>query len=186
MRIRRDWLGQIAGQVEQVRVFFDPRLAVGLRHAEDIRHEVQIFDAGEELVQVRVIRNVGQLLLAAERIGLDGLAVDVDLALLKLQDPGAALDRCGLARAVVADKAVDLAGPDVQAQIVDSFLFSICFAQMLDFQHQKHPFLCVCSFGRTISDKSSRVSRVYLKTVNAPGQRAFSRCRSHQQFSDTP
>ena len=28
--------------------------------------------------------------------------------------------------------------------------------------------------------------RVNLKTANAPGQRAFSRCRSHLQFSDTP
>ena len=58
VRIGRDGLRQIAGQVEQIRIFLDPRLAVLLRHAENISHEVQIFDAGQEFIQIRIVRDV--------------------------------------------------------------------------------------------------------------------------------
>ena len=40
----------------------------------------------------------------------------------------------------MADKAVNLAGPNMQAQIIDRFFVSINLCKMLNFQHQIHSF----------------------------------------------
>ena len=66
-------------------------------HAVDVGDEVEVPYAGEEVVEVRVVGDVGHLALALEGLGLYALAVDVDLTGVKLEDAAAGLDGGGLA-----------------------------------------------------------------------------------------
>ena len=129
-----DGLGQIRVQAEPLRQRLDAFRA-GRPYAVDIRHEVQISDPGEEIVQVRVIRDIGQRLFRADGVGYDIMAADGDLSLVKPQQPAAGFQRGGLARPVVADKAVDLPRGDIQGQIVHGGLIAVFFGQMFDVQH---------------------------------------------------
>ena len=142
-----DGLGQILRQLEPRRIVPDACLAVIGADAEDIRDEVQVFDAAHKIVQIRVIGDVGQLPLAGQRLRPDGLAVDIDLPRVELQDARHRLQRGGLARAVVSDKAVQLPRLNVQAQVVHRLLLPVGLGQMLDFQHMLHLFSRVlCGF----------------------------------------
>ena len=104
-------------------------------HAEDVSDKVQVLDAAHEVVEVGVVRDVGQTVLGLQRVLADGDAVDIDLALVKVQDADRGFQGRGLAGAVVADEAVDLARRDVQAQIVYGDLVAEGFCQMFDTQH---------------------------------------------------
>jgi len=133
--IAGDGLCQILRQFKQLGVLMNARFPVGLGHAENVGNEIEIFDAREKLVQVRIVGNVGQYLLAGDGIPAKGRAVDGDLAGVEGQNTAAGLDGGGFTCPVVADKAVDLAGEDVERQVVHGLLFSVGFGQMLDFQH---------------------------------------------------
>ena len=62
------------GQLEDVRVVADALLPrVWASDAEYVGDKVQILDAGHVVVQVGVIGDVGQLPLAGQGIGLDGI-----------------------------------------------------------------------------------------------------------------
>jgi len=135
-----DRLGEIARQIEGVGVLFDARLAVGLGDAEYVRDEIEIFDAGKKFVQIGVVRNIGQPALAFDGFFADGEPVHIDFARVEVQDAAAGLDRGGLARAVVADEAVDLAGQDVQGQIVHRLLLPVGLGQMLNSKHILSPY----------------------------------------------
>ena len=128
-------LGQIVRQLEPRRVVPDADLPVGGADAEDVGDEIQVLDAAHKVVQVGVVGDVGNLPLAGQRLILDGLTVNGDLPRVELQNAHHRLQRGGLARAVMSDKAVDLAGPDVQAQIIHSPFLAVGLGQMLDFQH---------------------------------------------------
>ncbi len=65
-----DGLSQVIGQLEQVGVVPDAFLSVAGTDPEDIRDEVEILDAGHEVVQVGIVRNVRQLPLAGQGIFL--------------------------------------------------------------------------------------------------------------------
>ena len=60
------------------------------------------------------------------------MPVDEDLALIEGQDPGGGAQGGGFAGAVVADEAVDLAGRDVEREIVHGALSVIILGEMLD------------------------------------------------------
>ena len=139
VRVASDGLGQVVGQFKGVRVAADALLPLALADAENVRHKVQVLDAAHKVVQVRVVGYVGNFALAGQRIVLDGHAVHPDLAAVKLQNAAAGLDGGGLACAVVADKAVDLALFDVQAQIIHRFFLSVELGQMFDFKHVLSP-----------------------------------------------
>ena len=136
-----DRLGQILRQLEGVGVFSDALLPLPRSDAEDIGHEVQVLDARHKVVQVGVVGDVGHLPLAAQGIRLDGLTVNGDLPLIELQNAHHGFQRGGLACAVVADEAVNFAGPDVQAQVVDRLFLSVKLCKMLNFQHRIHSFI---------------------------------------------
>ena len=116
----------------------DALLALLHGHAVDVAHEVEVLDAREELVEVRVVGDVGHDLLALKRLLLDGHAVDEDLALGEVEDAAAGLDGRGLAGAIVAEEAIDLARLDVQRQVVDGLvaLFAILLGVVVDSQHK--------------------------------------------------
>ena len=135
VRIRADRLTEIARELKCVGIRLDARPALRSRDAEDVGNEVQVLDAAHEIVQVRVVRDVGKQLLAGQRLGLDGVPADRDLARVKLQDADGRLERRRLAGAVVADEAVDLARRDVQAQIVDGLFLTISLGKVLNIEH---------------------------------------------------
>ena len=109
--------------------------------AENIGDKVQVFDTRHVIVQVGVIGNIGEHFLAGQRVAAEGNAADGDFARVELQNADDGFERRRLARAVMTDKAVDFAGSNVQAQIVDRFLFAVGFRQMFDFQHVSVPFI---------------------------------------------
>ena len=128
-----DGLRQIVRQLQRVRVFANARLPVRRAHAEHVRNEVEKLNAGHELVQVGIVRQIGDLPLARERILPDRNAVHEHLARVKLQDAAACLDRGGFARAVVPDEPVDFAGLDVQREVVHRLFVPVLLGQMLYF-----------------------------------------------------
>ena len=130
-----DGLGQIVRQLEAGRVVADAGLAVVRADAEDVGDEIEVFDAGHEFVEIGVIRDVGHQALAGERVFADGCAADADIARVELQDAGDGFEGGGLARAVVADEAVNFTGSDVQAEVVNGLLLAVGFGQMFDSQH---------------------------------------------------
>ena len=101
---------------------------------------MQVLDAGHELVQIGIIRQIRDLPLTRQRVFLDGNAVHKHLARVKPQDAAAGLDRGGFARAVVTDEPVDFAGADVQREIVHRLFVPILLGQVFYFQHID-PFL---------------------------------------------
>ena len=125
MGIGGDGLGQVLRQLEKSGVLADAVLPVGSADAEDVRHKVQIFDAGHVVVQVRVIRDIGKGPLALQRLGPDGLAVHIDFPLVELQDTRHGFQGGGLARPVVADEAVNLPRGDVQVQVVHGLFLAV-------------------------------------------------------------
>ena len=117
----------------------DLRLPVRRRDTVDVRYEGQILLSRKEIVQIRVVRQVGQVPFAAKGVRADGPAVDKDLSLVKGQDPTAGSEGGGLPGAVVADEAADLPRGDVQGQIVHRYFLSVGLGQMLDLQHGRTP-----------------------------------------------
>ena len=107
-------------------------LPICLRNAENIRHEVQVLNAGEKFVEVGVIRNVGKLFFAGDGVICDGFPRDENLTAVRLQNAAAGLDGRRFARAVVADEGADLARGDMQRQIVYRELVAEGLCQMVD------------------------------------------------------
>jgi len=114
-------------------------------HAENVRNEVQIPDTRHVLVQVWIVRDIGDFPLAFQRLFPNGIAADVNFSRVKLQNARHGFQRRGLARAVVADEAVNLTGTDVQVQVVHSLLFPVGFCQMFNVQHIVPLLFCFVS-----------------------------------------
>ena len=62
-------------------------------------------------------------------------------AAVELLDAAAALECGGLARAVVADECADLAGADVQAEVLHGRLAAVGLGQMFDVEHKVPSFV---------------------------------------------
>ena len=133
--ICRHRLRKVLGEPENIGVSAYALLAVGLAHTVDISHEVQVFHAGKIVVQLRIIGYVGNYLFALERFFLYRHTVDKNIAAVKLQYPAGRLDGRGLARAVMADEGVDIAGRDLKAQVIHHGLAVVAFCEVPDFQH---------------------------------------------------
>ena len=94
----------------------EPAQAVELLAAEEhVLDDVEVVGQREVLVD-DLDAEVGRVLRAVDR---DGLAVEEDLALVDRVDAGDALDQRRLAGAVVADEGHDLAGRDVEVDLVE-------------------------------------------------------------------
>ena len=135
MRVRADGLTEIARELKRIGIRLDARPALRGRDAEDVGNEVQVLDAAHEIVQIRIVRDVGKQLLAGQRLCFDRVTANRDLARVELQDADGRLERRRLAGAVVADKAVDLARRNVQAQIIDGLFLTISLGKMLNIEH---------------------------------------------------
>ena len=107
-----------------------------MRSSLAVGQEVQILDAGQISVQVRIVGDVAHDLLAGEGILLDGHAVDEDVAALEIVDARHGPKGGGLAGAVGADESEDVAGGDVQIQILHGGLaLAVGLGEVFDTQH---------------------------------------------------
>ena len=144
--IGRDGLRQVGRQLEEVRVLADALLPRAFLHAENVGDEIEVLDARHKLVEVGVIRDVGEHLLAGDGIVLNGVPADRDPAGIELLDADDRLERRGLARAVVADEAVDLPWRDVERQIIHGFLFAEGLGQVFNIEHKVLPLFFLQPF----------------------------------------
>ena len=68
VRVRADRLTEIARELECVGIRLYARPALRGRDAENVGNEVQVLDAAHEIVQIRIVRDVGEQLLAGQRL----------------------------------------------------------------------------------------------------------------------
>ena len=89
------------------------------RQVAKLRDHGQVFDAGEMVVEIGLFGDVAHAALVGDQVVLDGLAVEEDLAKGHLDEAGDHLHGGGLAGAVGAEIAGDLAGSRGEADVVD-------------------------------------------------------------------
>ena len=135
VRVVRDSLTEGVRKLEEIGIFLYPLLALGGTDAENVRDEVQVFDARHEFIKIGIVGDVGELFLAGDRIVGNGRAVDLDLSRVKLHYADNSLEGRCLSGAVVTDESVNLTGGDAEGEIVYRPLLPVCFCQMADIQH---------------------------------------------------
>ena len=74
------------------------------------------------------------------------MPADRDPAGIELLDADDGFERRGLARAVVADEAVDLSWRDVERQIIHGFLFAEGLGQVFNIEHKVLPLFFLQPF----------------------------------------
>ena len=79
-------LCQILSYLKHICILVNALLSLCRRHLEYVRDEIQILNTGHVIIQIRVIRNVGKFLFAAQWILLNGYSINIDLPLIKLHN----------------------------------------------------------------------------------------------------
>ena len=133
-----DGLGQVVGHAQEFPILPDAGGAVCLGHAVYVGHKVQVLQAGEKIVQVRIVRYVGKLLLAGQGLFLDGMPGHKNIALGQLENAATGFQRGGFSGAVVADETEDLPWGDVQAQIIHSGFCAIGLRKVFNSEHTRY------------------------------------------------
>ena len=85
-----DGLRQILRQAKGIAVLPDALRSLCSAYAKDIRDKIKVLDTGHILVQLRVIRQIGQAALAFQRVLPHGNAVHINFSGIKLLDTAAA------------------------------------------------------------------------------------------------
>jgi hypothetical protein len=94
---------------------------------------------GEVLEQLRFVRHERQRALGRNRFPHDVVPRDGDRARARSVNADEAAECRGLARAVRADEADDLAGRDVERQIVDGCHAAVHLGEPADLNHREGP-----------------------------------------------
>lgn len=127
-------------KLESISIFLYAAGALVCRDAVDIRNKGKVLHARHEFIQIWVVRQKGRHLLCGHRLARDVVAVYFDSALRKIQNTCRTAQRCGFARAVVADKAHNMPRGHRKAQIFHGALSAgVCFGKMADVQHKYFP-----------------------------------------------
>ena len=109
----------------------EQRVDVGAIDAVERGEEAQVLLAGHGVVEVLLLEADADLGLGHGVVATDVSAQDADLAAVGLQLPGEHLDGGGLAGAVGAQEAEDLAGRDLEADALDGLRVAVAEAQVL-------------------------------------------------------
>ena len=107
-------LCQISTQFKGVCQFRNSLLSDRGGHPKNITCKVQELNAGHKSVQIRIIRDVGNFLLAGKRIFPNGNAIDPDVTAVKFQNSGAGFQSRGFSGTVMSDKTVNFSRTNVQ------------------------------------------------------------------------
>ena len=117
-------LGQIRSQFKGIRKRGNPLLAIPGVYPKNVRDKIQELNAGHEIVQIRIIRYVGDFPFAGKRIRFYGYTVNQNISGIKLRNTCAGFQRGRFSRAVVTNEAVNFSRADVQGQIVHCLLIA--------------------------------------------------------------
>ena len=105
-------------------------------HPIDVRQEIQVLNACQVLIDVRIVRNIGRHLFTGHRLGAHVFAVHQNLPLVEVVDSHHRLYGSGLPGPVVPDETVDVARPHCERQIRHRGLAAfVSLCQVFDFQH---------------------------------------------------
>ena len=85
-----DGLRQILRQAKSIAVLPDALRPLCGAYAEDVCDKIKVLDAGHILVQLRVVRQIGQAALAFQRVLPHGNTVHINFSGIKLLDTAAA------------------------------------------------------------------------------------------------
>ena len=117
MRIGRNQISKGAGDFESRCIIGDTLFPVRFGNPENIGDKIQILDACQIFIEVRIVRNIGNPGFTCHRIFLDGNAVNANFPGFKIVNANHGFDGCRFTGAVMADKTIDIAAFDFQAQI---------------------------------------------------------------------
>ena len=109
---------QVPGQLKGIAELGDTGGALLRRNVIQVGNEIEKVDSLHKLVQVRIVGQEGRDPLGPHRVLFDVVAVNENGPLCKVHHPRHGPQGGGLARSVVADEAINLAGLDVEAQVV--------------------------------------------------------------------
>ena len=133
-------------ELEAARVLLDARLAVADGDLEDVGDEREVLQARHEVVDVGVVGHVGAEALRRDGVGGDVDARHADAAAVDGLHAHDRADERGLARAVMADEAVDVAGFDGKGEVAHGDGVTVALLEMGDAEDR-----CV---GRGVHGKS--------------------------------
>ncbi len=110
---------EVSAQAERLDELLDSRLRLLLREVIEARVQDQVLADAQLAVERERLRHVPEVFADLHAPGLDGAAEERCGPLGGRQEPGQHLHRRGLAAAVRAEKAEDLAALDRQGDVVD-------------------------------------------------------------------
>ena len=137
VRVALDGVRDRRGQLEGLEPLADALEPLRLGHAVDVADEVEVLEAGQPLVDRRVVGDVGRQLLGPQAVRGHVVPLDDDAPRVRPQQPDDHLDGRRLAGAVRPQEAEDLARLDGERQIVDGFDLAavVAFRNVRQFDH---------------------------------------------------
>ena len=127
-------VGEAGGHPEAVRPPLGGPARGGRGEAVQLGEVAQLLADGHPRVQAALLGHVAD---PAAPPGVDGAAVEPDLAGVGGQDPQDDAHRRGLARAVGPDEAEELAGPDGEGHVRQGAHVAVALGHTVDLQHAR-------------------------------------------------
>ena len=109
VRIAVNCLSKCIFNFKHFSIFTDSCLTVRLADSENIGNKIEVLNTCHKLIQIGIVGNVSNFALTFERFFFYRHTVNIDFALVKVENSTAGFDCCCLSCTVVSDKAVNLA-----------------------------------------------------------------------------
>ena len=128
-----NWPGELVAAIRETHAVHDVshRLATA-RHLVDARHQVEVFEHREIVVVAEFLRHIADVAADQRRLPDDVEPQAGTIAAVGDQEAAQHADGGGLAAAIGAEKAANLALGDLQAQPLDDFQGAKTLAQIMD------------------------------------------------------
>ncbi len=134
--IGRNRIAEGGRDFEGVCVALDAGLTDIGGEGENIGDKVEVLDTGKVFEQIGIVGDIGDGMLAGQRVGAEVNIVDVDFAGIEAVDTGDGFERGGFSGAVMTDEGVQIAGSDMEGEIGYAFVRTgIVFGEVLDVEH---------------------------------------------------
>ena len=130
-----NWLGKMTVHIKQRGVFFYALLSGGGVKSEYIGNKVKVFYARHIFIQVGIVRNVGDIAFALQRLRFYGMTVYKYFAAVKLQYSGNGFQGGGFPAPLCPIKPYISPGAICRQRSSTAFLFAVAFCQIFYFQH---------------------------------------------------
>ena len=136
VRVAADLVAEVLGNLQTLGELGDACRACVGGYLKDVGDVGEVLDARHEVVDVGVIRHVGDLALCRDGVSRYVDAADADRARIDGLDAGDGADERCLAGAVVANEAVDVAGLDGERQVTYGEFLAVALLVMGDLENR--------------------------------------------------